>query len=96
MVIDHGMRILISHFLFGSCLFPAQDPPSAPVRDSAQFLDVHMYQFTRAVPLIADRDPGGPVQVAGGGTVPDGRAPRRWSSAVHPAARPSDEGLPFR
>ena len=61
MVIDHGVHILISDLLTGISPRPAQDPPSASIRYFAQFLDVHVYQFTWAVPHIADRCAGGPV-----------------------------------
>ena len=75
MVIDHGVHILIADLLFGTGLGPAQDPPSASIRYFAQFLDVHVYQFTWAVPHITDRCAGGPVQIRKAGQTPTGEHP---------------------
>ena len=45
-VVDHGVHILIADLLTGTGFGPAQDTPSASIRYFAQFLDVHVYQFT--------------------------------------------------
>ena len=75
MVVDHGVHILISDLLTGTGLGPAQDPPPASIRYSAQFLDVHMDQFAWAVPHITDRCPGGAVQIRKAGQTPTGEHP---------------------
>ena len=74
-VVDHGVHILISDLLTRAGFGPAQDTPSASIRYFAQFLDVHVYQFTWAVFHVADRCAGGAVQVAEAGQSPAGEHP---------------------
>ena len=64
-VIDHGVHILIADLLTRAGCGAAQDTPSASIRYFAQFLDIHVYQFTWAVSHIPDRCTGGAVQVKG-------------------------------
>ena len=62
MIIDHRVAELIANSLSSAPVLHAVDPPPAPVGDLAEFLDIHMDQFPRAVLHIPDRDPRGSVQ----------------------------------
>ena len=61
-VVDHGVDVFVADSLAGSGVGAFVDSPSASVGDPAQGFDVDMYQLTRAIPHIPDRNPRGAVQ----------------------------------